>query len=130
MRNTEELKKRMIAFKVAWLDLLMQMEQVDDVKDYIVEDYPFDKSFNELKIIEWADSTIKKIDNKIMVEEEKLIKEMIDLYSSDKITWHEIQDIVEGRISTGDYKKDFEKENKILSIIDREIRKGDSKNEY
>jgi hypothetical protein len=32
-----------------------------DVNDFITEKYPFDKSFDEMGIQEWADTSIKKI---------------------------------------------------------------------
>jgi len=63
---------------------------------------------------------------------EKLINELVADYKADKVTWHDIQDIVEGHIMQQDGKgmtldinvihNRVLKENKILEAIEERIK--------
>lgn len=65
---------------------------------------------------------------------EKFIQELVNDYNADKITWHDIQDIVEGRIAVlhggvGHTKEEmiaqFKESNKILTIIENKLKGGE-----
>lgn len=58
----ETLMKRMYAFLKAYDDLveLFDGEEID-CNDYITDDYPFDKSFDEINVSDWVFTTEEKI---------------------------------------------------------------------
>ena len=59
---------------------------------------------------------------------DELVKQLVDEYKSDKLTWHDIQDIVEGQITikngTKDYKQNFIEVNDILTKIENKLKGG------
>lgn len=65
---------------------------------------------------------------------EKLINELINDYKNDHITWHDIQDIVEGRLvlqaggmkayNEIPIKQRIKQENDILTRIEEELKGG------
>lgn len=65
---------------------------------------------------------------------EKFIQKLVNDYNADKITWHDIQDIVEGHIAVshggvGHTKEEmiaqFKESNKILTIIENKLKGGE-----
>lgn len=60
---------------------------------------------------------------------DELVKQLVDEYKSDKLTWHDIQDIVEGQITikngTKDYKQNFTEVNEILTKIENQLKGGE-----
>lgn len=57
---------------------------------------------------------------------DELVKQLVEEYKSDKLTWHDIQDIVEGQITikngTKDYKQNFIEVNEILTKIENQLK--------
>lgn len=65
---------------------------------------------------------------------EKFIQELVSDYKADKITWHDIQDIVEGRVAVshsgvGHTKEEmiaqFKESDKILAEIEDKLKGGE-----
>ena len=63
-----------------------------------------------------------------------LIQKLVNDYNADKITWHDIQDIVEGRVAmlhggVGHTKEEmiaqFKESNKILTEIENKLKGGE-----
>ena len=86
---TEQLKKAWIRFSRACSDAYVECN------DYIADDYPFDKSFDEIDTFTWFDSIIKNIKNgankvlsmtvycdstRLFTEEECETENLTDLY--------------------------------------------------
>ena len=65
----KELLKRIHALKTAWDDMVEMCNSIVDdkiyfnvdINDYIVENYPFDMSFDEIDISSWVESIEDKI---------------------------------------------------------------------
>lgn len=63
MNSQAELKNALIKLRKAWIETVSAMSNIDfDCNDYIIEDYPFEQSFDEIDVINWIDKSIKKID--------------------------------------------------------------------
>lgn len=61
----KELKKAMLDFENSYKKLVdLCYDDNNDINDYIVEDYPFNCSLDELGIEGWAEMTVEKIDEK------------------------------------------------------------------
>ena len=65
---------------------------------------------------------------------DKLLKELVNDYKADKITWHDIQDIVEGRVAmlrggVSHTKEEmiaqFKEGDKILAEIENKLKGGE-----
>lgn len=65
---------------------------------------------------------------------EKFIQKLVNDYKADKITWHDIQDIVEGRVAmlrggVGHTKEEmiaqFKESDKILAEIENKLKGGE-----
>ena len=65
---------------------------------------------------------------------EEFIQELVNDYNADKITWHDIQDIVEGRVAVlhggvGHTKEEmiaqFKESDKILAEIEKQLKGGE-----
>lgn len=65
---------------------------------------------------------------------EKFIQELVNNYKADKITWHDIQDIVEGRVAVshggvghtkGEMIAQFKESDKILTEIENRLKGGE-----
>lgn len=63
-----------------------------------------------------------------------LIQKLVNDYNAEKITWHDIQDIVEGRVAmshggVGHTKEErmaqFKESDKILTIIENKLKGGE-----
>ena len=78
----KELKESMENFKKVWKKCLNLFNSCDfDCNDYIVENYPFESSFDEINVEDWCDTiidSIKQKNNKISKEDlsEKGIQEI------------------------------------------------------
>lgn len=58
------LKEKLLAFKRAWCELGEAMESpYVEVGDESCDCYPFDKSFDEIDVVEWIDKFVEKINN-------------------------------------------------------------------
>ena len=65
---------------------------------------------------------------------EEFIQKLVNDYNADKITWHDIQDIVEGRVAilhggVGHTKEEmisqFKESDRILSEIENQLKGGE-----
>lgn len=65
---------------------------------------------------------------------EEFIQELVSEYKADKITWHDIQDIVEGRVAVshggvGHTKEEmiaqFKESDRILAEIEKQLKGGE-----
>ena len=57
-----ELCKAMTQLSEAWIACLDAISNIAiEANDYIVDEYPFDKSFDDLSVCEWCDSVREKL---------------------------------------------------------------------
>lgn len=73
----KELKESMEDLKNVWKKCLNLFYNCDfDCNDYIVENYPFDSSFDEVSVEDWCDTVIGKIrEPNIEQKNAKILKE-------------------------------------------------------
>ena len=73
----KELKETMQELKKVWRKCLEIFNDCDnDCNEYIVENYPFDSSFDEINVEEWCDTIMDKIEkNKVEQEKNRVLKE-------------------------------------------------------
>ena len=73
----KELKESMEDLKNVWKKCLNLFYNCDfDCNDYIVENYPFDSSFDEVSVEDWCDTVIGKIRKpNIEQKNDKILKE-------------------------------------------------------
>lgn len=74
----QELKESMLDLRDAWIRCCFIFGNIYyDCNDYITDDYPFDKSFDEIATIEWIDNVLDNIEksqaNVFKIEKEKTI---------------------------------------------------------
>lgn len=92
-----QLKAKINQFNVAYQNLVSACYMVENINDYVVEDYPFTVSFDEIDIPQWCESCNELLNNKIhemgfetledrllRAAEEQLNKNKSDLSSMEK----------------------------------------------
>ena len=60
-----EIKKALTELKTSWGYCLEAFEKCDEVNDYIVDKYPFDKSFDEINANDWIDLSLENINKEL-----------------------------------------------------------------
>lgn len=73
----KELKETMQELKKVWKKCLEVFDNCDfDCNDYIVENYPFNSSFDEINVTDWCDTIVDKIKEKnVEQKNNKILKE-------------------------------------------------------
>lgn len=73
----KELKETMQELKKVWKKCLEVFDNCDfDCNDYIVENYPFNSSFDEINVEDWCDTIVDKIkENNVEQKNNKILKE-------------------------------------------------------
>lgn len=92
----KELKSSLLDLREAWIRCLYIFGNIyHDCNDYITNNYPFDKSFDEIEVITWIDSTLENIeknskqekDTIFIIEKNKtipILKEYVTMPSNQK----------------------------------------------
>ncbi len=73
----KELKETMQELKKVWKKCLEVFDNCDfDCNDYIVENYPFNSSFDEINVEDWCDTIVDKIkENNVEQKNNKILNE-------------------------------------------------------
>ena len=73
----KELKETMQELKKVWKKCLEVFDNCDfDCNDYIVENYPFNSSFDEMNVEDWCDTIVDKIkENNVEQKNNKILNE-------------------------------------------------------
>ena len=90
MTYNEKLLQAMILLKDAWKNLgALFYDTQHEANDYIVENYPFDKSFDEINVEDWCDTVICELEDELAVN-----KAVDDRYNAEQQydAWLEGQD--------------------------------------
>ena len=119
MKNARELVKVLKNMEKEMAKANLLMEQIDNVNDYIVEAYPFGKSFDELvlEVGEWVDKVEWNVDKDIEEKENKIIETIVNIGFGLGVDLEKHEDITYDMIFDGYL-------NSNLNSTKREIRKA------
>ncbi|MGF9978900.1 hypothetical protein [Viridibacillus arvi] len=69
LQKMNELKHALAIFKESYYDLVVAWENFNEFNDYdAIKKYPFEKSFEDIEIIEWVNLSIKELEQNIANE--------------------------------------------------------------
>lgn len=99
-----EMKKALTELKTSWGYCLEAFEKCDEVNDYIVDKYPFDKSFDEINVIDWVDGCLDRISKDI----------------SKKLTFRELCGVIAKHNEENNITQQYQDENPLwcVAVID------------